>query len=250
MNGAADGEVARDVDVAEPRAPGGLDRDATSGGARRDAPAAASISSVWSRVGSGSTTVVAPVGVEARRAASPTSPARSRPAARSRSRCSGAALDHDRRVAVGRLDPRAHPAQRLGDPLHRPRARATRRRSARSGPAGRRGCRRAGASACPRCRSRSARRRRRPRRPTPWTTSRVDRPPPTSTPSARTAATVASVSPERPKPRDDASRPRRARRAAPLGARSTCRPARRSPDERDAGSIFIALRQHGATSTP
>ena len=32
-----------------------------------------------------------------------------------------AALDDERRVAVRRLDPRAHAPQRLGDPLHRPR---------------------------------------------------------------------------------------------------------------------------------
>ena len=66
-----------------------------------------------------------------------------------------AALDRERRRALGRLDPRAHAAQRLGDPLHR----ALRERlvagEREACPPGRRAGREAGASACRRCRSRS-----------------------------------------------------------------------------------------------
>ena len=54
-------EVARDLDVGRLQALDRLDGRRSPGGARRARPAAASIRSVWSRVGSGSTTVVAPV---------------------------------------------------------------------------------------------------------------------------------------------------------------------------------------------
>ena len=83
-----------------------------------------------------------------------------------------AALDRERRRAVGRLDRRAHLRERLGDPLHRAAASdSSPVSSKRPGspariPASRR------IDACPSCRSRSAAPgSRRPRRPTPWTRS-------------------------------------------------------------------------------
>ena len=81
-------EVARHVDRCRAGARRAGRRSTEFGRVRRRVtPAARSISSVWSRVGAGSITVVRP-SRRARRAGSPTSPARSRPAARSRSPCS------------------------------------------------------------------------------------------------------------------------------------------------------------------
>ena len=166
------------------------------------------------------------------------------------------ALDHDRRVAVGRLDPRAHPPQRLGDPLLRPRARATRRRRARSGPPGRRGSRTRAAARCPRCRSRAARRaraarasRRREREPSPASVVDLD---------ARAGGRPRSPSRCRRRarsPRSGSRRPR-SRRAGPRAARSPSRPARRSrprstprarssfvEDRRDDDAVALLLEQ-------
>ena len=85
------------------------------------APAASSMSSVWSRVGTGSTTVVSPVGVEAgeedRRLH-----LRARDRELVRDPVQRPPLDAHRQVAVLRLDAGAHARERLGDPLHRPRA--------------------------------------------------------------------------------------------------------------------------------
>ena len=83
------------------------------------APAAASISSVWSRVGAGSTHRRRALPRRGRRAGSPTSPARSRPAACSRSRRARRPRSRSgRRPSVVSIDG-AHPAERLGDAPHR-----------------------------------------------------------------------------------------------------------------------------------
>ena len=74
-------EVAGDLDLAELEPLHGLNRDAPRL-ARDGTPACASRFSVWSRVGSGSSTVVARPRRRGPRAARPTSPARSRPGAR------------------------------------------------------------------------------------------------------------------------------------------------------------------------
>ena len=60
MNGAAAEKSPGHVDLAEPQALGRPDGDAALLAASTRTPAASSISSVWSRVGSGSTTVVGP----------------------------------------------------------------------------------------------------------------------------------------------------------------------------------------------
>ena len=104
------GEVARDV---ERRAAAGRSAGQTAGlappSAARGRPAPRASARCGRGVGAGSTTTVGPpVRVEARRGGRTTSPARSRPAARSGSGCERAALDDDRRVPVRRLDARAH----------------------------------------------------------------------------------------------------------------------------------------------
>ena len=162
------------------------------------APAAASISSVWSRVGRGSWTVVFPCAPRpASRIADftwalATGSVYSIPVSAPPSTTSG------RQPSV-ELDRRAHLRSAARRPAPSGGARATRRRRARSGRPGRRGSRRRGARACRRCRSRAARRarggrggRRR------WTTSVSTSSSSTWTPSARTTPSVDSVSPERP----------------------------------------------------
>ena len=196
------GEVAGHVDLAELRAarPGRRRRGVACRVTRT--PAASSISSVWSRVGSGSTTVVWP-----RRVQAGEQHARLHLRARHRQLVADpaqlAALDR-RAAACRRSSRRVAPicAQRLGDRAPSGGGAATRRRSARSGPPGRRGSRRAAAASVPALpQSIGPSGSRSPRRPTPWTRSASTSSSSTSTPSARTAAIVDSVSPERPKPR-------------------------------------------------
>ena len=129
-----------------------------------------------------------------------------------------AAFDDERRHAVRGLDPRAHLRERLGDALHRPRARSDsspvsskRPRWPARIPASSRS-ERARVAAVDRlaglAQAAQARRRRR------GASSR--RPRATVTPSARTAAIVDSVSPERPKPRTRVS-------PSPIAPTSTAR---------------------------
>ena len=76
--------------------------------------------SVWSRVGTGSTTVVSPVGEEPGE-----EQARLHLGARDRKLVldpvERARVDPERQVPVRRLDARSHRCERLGDPAHRPR---------------------------------------------------------------------------------------------------------------------------------
>ena len=60
MNGAADEKSPGTSTAPTPDPLGRVDADRASAGCSRDAPAARSISSVWSRVGAGSITVVRP----------------------------------------------------------------------------------------------------------------------------------------------------------------------------------------------
>ena len=182
------------------------------------APAAASISSVWSRVGTGSTTVVAPVRVEPGE-----QDARLHLRARHRQLVADpaqlAALDR-RAAAVRRSSRPSAPisAQRRGDPVDRPAAQRLVARSARSGRPGPRGSLRAAAASCPSCRSRSARRaragragRRRRRAACPRRRRRR------STPSARIGGDRRlGVAPSAPKPRTRVS-------PSPIAPSSTAR---------------------------
>ena len=180
----------------EPLGAGWIDDDRVAARGSTSAPAAASIRSLWSRVGSGSTTRVSP---------SASRPAKSRQdltwalatGSSYSMPCSGGALDLQRRqplLAAAQLG--AHLAQRRGDPVDR--AAADRvvavERPARRPPA-RRASPAAAAAACRRCRRRSplgagragrrpsiaARRADRsvaaldPRRPSASTASRVER---------------------------------------------------------------------------
>ena len=221
MNGAAEEKSPGTSTAAEPQALGRVDADRARPRRSTRAPAACSISSVWSRVGAGSITVVVPVGAEAGE-----QDGRLHLRARDRQlvvdRLERRAGDRQRQMPVGGLDLRAHPPQRLGDALHRPRRErlvAGQREGRRPGT---RAARRSAARACRRCRSRSSRTRS-PRRPTPCTVSSS---PSSSTcaPSARTAASVDSGVARAPEAAHVASRRRRPRRAAARGARSTCRP--------------------------
>ena len=174
------------------------------------APAARSIRSVWSRVCTGSSTVVGPSPRTGRQAG-----------ARLDLRARHGQLVFDR-AAGPRLDPRAAGGPSVVStpaPICASGSRcapsaasaATRRPSARSFPPGRRASRGAAARACRRCHSRSPRGRR-PRRPAPATRT-ASPPSPTSTPSARTAAIVDSVSAGAAEALDHGSHRRRPRRA-------------------------------------
>ena len=204
----------------------------------------------------------------ARRAGSPTSPARSRPAARTSIPVERAAR-RSRAAAWPSVVSIAAPIrrERLGDPLHRPRARATRRRRARTLPVlERRGSRqieaheRAGVAAVDRRLRRRAGRagRRRGRR----ACRRPPRRP--RTPSARTTRErrlgVAGAAEAGDRGLAVGERAEQQRR----GARSTCRPGRRcarrarrraqpsSTHRRDDDAVALALeqrRRRGAASS-
>ena len=203
--GAAAEKSPGNVDLAEAQLLGRADGDAAAACASRGTPAASSISSVWSRVGSGSTH-----GRAAGREQPGEQDARLHLRARHRQLVADpaqlAALDRERRLAVGALDARAHLGERVGDPVDRPAAErlvAVELEAAllAGEDAGEQPQRRARVAAVDRrVRLRAARagRRRATRSVSTSSSSTV-------TPSARTAAIVASVSPERPKPRTDVS---------------------------------------------
>ncbi len=176
-----------------------------------------------------------------RRAGRPTSPARSRPAARTRSRAAAGPRSPRQRPAAGSTAaPICAGAARRSGPSAA--STATRRRSARTRPSWPGEDARQGAGrACPRCRSRSAPSgARRPRRP-----DAVDHAASSSSRSSTCDAERAHGAERRlgvgraaPVPRRR-SRPRRARRRAARGARSTCRrEPRRRPTSIPAGSIL------------
>ena len=75
---------------------------------------------MWSRDGFGSTTRVGPALGEEPREQHRRLHLRARDGQLVADRGEPAALDHDRSVALGRLDLGAHPTKRLGDPLLRP----------------------------------------------------------------------------------------------------------------------------------
>ena len=225
------GEVARDVDLARARSrSAGPTATLPRRRVHRARRPRASIRSVWSRVGDGLDDGRRAVGVEARE-----QDARLHLGARDRQlvadrRAARRPSMRERQAARPSVSTRAPICgERLGDPLHRPRAEATRRRSARSaallpgedpGEQPQRACRR--------CRSRSAAgASRSPRRPAPATRSvvdvvLVDRDAERADGRDRRLGVGRAA-----EARDRASRRRRSRRAAPRGARSTCRRARR-----------------------
>ena len=152
-------------------------------------------------------------------------------------RAQRAAFDDERRMAVRRLDGRAHPPQRLGDALHRPRgerlvADELEPSLLAGDESGEEPHERARVAAVDRARPARA-----GHEPDAVNAQHVHLVLDDLAPSARTAAIVASVSAERPKP-ESASRPRRPPRRGRRGARSTCRPARRrARREAETGSI-------------
>ena len=195
------GEVAGHRDRAAAEALGRPDRHAALALRRPARRRRASMRSVWSRVGTGSTTVVRPVGVEPGE-----QNARLHLGARDRELVTDAvqlaALDAERQAAR-RRSRRWRPSRASGSAM-RSIGRAPQRLVAGQLEAaflagedpGEQAQRRAR-----RCRSRSGpRAARRPRRPAPVDAHRVDSSSCTVTPSARTAAIVDSVSAERPKP--------------------------------------------------
>ena len=150
-----------------------------------------------------------------RRAGSPTSPARSRRAARSGSARSAPPSIVERRVPVGRLDARAHLAQRHGDPLHAAASESDSSPASSNAPvlAGE-DARRAAASACRRSRSRAARPARAARAgPRPWT---------------RTTSSATSIDLDAELPRDRRSPTRCRPRGRSRGSRSRRRRSRRA----------------------
>ena len=144
-------------------------------------------------------------------------------------------------MAVGRLDVRAHPAQRLGDPLHRPaRERLVADELEAALLAGEdareQAHERAGVAAVDRLVG----------RPQPAQADAVDADvstssSSTSTPSARTAAIADSVSPERPKPRITRLAVRdRAEQHRAVGDRLVARDGDVARERDATGSTFIS----------
>ena len=173
------------------------DGDAARRRGGRVTPAAASIRSVWSRLGDGSMTVVAPSASSAGEQHARLHLRARRPAARSRCPCSARAADGERREAVlARVD-LARPSARSGSAM-----RSTGRRRIDSSPSSvqtrrrpaRRASRAAAASACRRCRRRSRPSARAPRAGRRRGRRARRRASSTSAPSARTASSVEFVS--------------------------------------------------------
>ena len=183
------GDVAGDEHLGQPERSAGATRDRARASRVTFAPAAASISSVWSRVGAGSSTVVCPL------APSPASRIADFTCALATGSsysipCSSRALDRERQPAVRSPSSDGAHARRAA----RRRAPSAGRESDSSPTSSKRPAWKArmpadaAGRACRRCRSRSARpAAASPRRPTPCTTSVSTSSSSTSTPSARTA---------------------------------------------------------------